>query len=167
MSLDTNLTYVVTELDTPHDCLKLQADFEEIEPAVLFRYWTEPDLLVQWWPKEAEVDAVRGGGYHLAWPNMEWHLRGTYSAVNQGQLLVFTWHWDHEPDRPTRVVTADFQPLEDRRGTCLYLTHGYYEEHAPKDAEERQGHLQGWQYFLGRLQHVVAEQQDNEERTDA
>lgn len=163
MSMEPNLTFAVNQLDTPRDCLELQAEFEEVEPAELFRYWTEPELLVQWWPNDAEVDGVRGGDYHLAWPNMEWHLRGTYSAFNPGQLLVFTWRWDHEPDTPTRVVTADFQPLEGRTGTCLYLTHGYYREDVPHDAVERQGHLEGWQHFLARLQKVVAEKQSGEE----
>ncbi len=143
------------EVDTPRDRLELEADFDGVSPAELFRYWTEPGLLTRWWPKEAEVDAVKGGTYHLAWPNMEWHLRGTYHTFNPGRLLVFTWRWDHEPDAPTRVVTLDFQPLEGDTGTRLHLTHGYYREHAPEDMKERQGHLEGWHYFLGRLQKIV------------
>jgi hypothetical protein len=55
------------------------------------------------------------------------------------------------------VVALDFQPVEE--GTTLHLTHGYYREHLPKEMEERQGHLEGWHYFLGRLQEVTQEAQ--------
>lgn len=159
MSTRHRLGLAIREVDTPRDRLEIEAQFDSIAPAELFRYWTEPGLLARWWPKEAEVEAKKGGSYHLAWPNMEWHLRGTYHTFNPGRLLVFTWRWDHEPDAPTRVVTLDFQPLHTEGGTRLHLTHGYYREHVPRELEERQGHLEGWHYFLDRLQQITQNDQ--------
>lgn len=155
MSARARIGLTVREIDTPRDRLELEAEFEGTPAAELFRYWTAPELLTQWWPREAEVEAQKGGSYHLSWPNMEWHLRGTYQTFSPGNLLVFTWRWDHEPHTPTRIVTLDFQPLEGESGTYLHLTHGYYREHLPKDMEEKQGHLEGWHYFLGRLQEIT------------
>jgi uncharacterized protein YndB with AHSA1/START domain len=157
MSAGHSVGTVIHEVDTPRDRLELEAGFEGVAPLELFRYWTEPELLVRWWPKKAEIEATKGGSYHLSWPNMEWHLRGTYHTFSPGRLLVFTWRWDHEPDTPTRVVTLDFQPLEGEHGTRLHLTHGYYPEHVPKEMQERQGHLEGWHYFLGQLQTITGD----------
>ena len=51
-------------------------------------------------------------------------------------------------------MTVEFAPLGDD-GTELTVTHGRYTL-APADQEERQGHLEGWVAFLGKLRQVVA-----------
>jgi uncharacterized protein YndB with AHSA1/START domain len=85
---------------------------------------------------------------------MEWNLRGTYSAVELGQRLAFTWKWDHEPNTPMRDVEVIFEPVGDV-GTQVTVTHGTY-TNSSKDQEERDGHLEGWIYFLKRLHDAVA-----------
>jgi uncharacterized protein YndB with AHSA1/START domain len=112
----------------------------------MFRAWTEPNMLRQWWPNEAEIDLQPGGAYHLSWPSMDWHLRGRYSAVELNEHLAFTWKWDHD-DNPERTVDVRFEPLPDG-GTRLTLVHGTY---TSEDTEEREGHISGWLHFLGRL----------------
>ena len=119
----------------------------------LFRYWTQPDLITQWWPQQAEIDGREGGEYHLSWPSMKWELRGTYTTLDVDRRLGFTWRWDHEPDMPTRNVEVRFEPVGDI-GTQLTVTHGTYTE-SINDQEERQGHLEGWTYFLTRLHGAV------------
>lgn len=155
--MSTNYTQQVSirELDAPFDRIEMEADFSGISPGELFSYWTEPEKLTLWWPQEAEVDARPDGSYQLSWPNMEWHLRGNYTTFRPGKMLVFTWRWDHEPHTPTRVVTLDFQSSD--AGTTLQLIHGYYREHVLADKEEKRGHIEGWHYFLGRLQEVTEE----------
>jgi uncharacterized protein YndB with AHSA1/START domain len=81
------------------------------------------------------------------------HLRGVFTAFELGQKLRFTWRWDHEPpDVPTRTVTVTFtpDPRDDERIT-LTLRHEPYGE-TPEEQDAREGHLEGWTYFLGKLQ---------------
>ncbi|MEO5951310.1 MAG: SRPBCC domain-containing protein [Chloroflexia bacterium] len=128
--------------------------FRGVSARELFRQWISPELITQWWPQQAEIDARDGGEYHLSWPSMDWDLRGTYTAYNPGSRLAFTWAWDNEPETPTRQVDVILEPVGDI-GTQLMLTHGMYTE-STKDQEERQGHLEGWTYFLARLHNALS-----------
>lgn len=120
-------------------------------PSQLFDYFVEPELLRQWWTQAAECDSRVGGRYHLSWPEMGWHLRGAYHVVERGRRLVYTWHWDHHEDKPSRLVSIDFTPTADG-GTRLDLVHATY---TSADAEERQHHLDGWLHFLPKLHEVT------------
>lgn len=142
---------MTTPLPTGTNRLLFEEEYPGITPAELFRYWTEPALLVSWWPQQAEVEPRAGGEYHLAWPGMDWHLRGRYLSFEPVERLSFTWHWDHEADVPMRYVDLYFEPLEGR-GTMLSLMHS---EYGGGDQAERQGHIEGWVHFLGKLQDVI------------
>ncbi|GAC1445637.1 MAG: hypothetical protein NVSMB52_07470 [Chloroflexota bacterium] len=80
---------------------------------------------------------------------MKWHLRGEYTRYEPSKKLAFTWKWDHTPHTPVRQVEIDFQELEGG-GTVLTLHHGSYSD-SNEDREERKGHVEGWDHFLGRL----------------
>lgn len=134
--------------------LTVTSFYPDVSPRQLFAYWTQPKLLQQWWPTEAEVDPRPGGAYCLSWPSMEWNLRGTYSIVESEQRLAFTWKWDHELDIPVREVEVTFESVGDV-GTQVTVTHGTY-TNSSKDKEERDSHLEGWIYFLKRLHDAVA-----------
>ncbi len=139
---------VVGEIPAIESRLVVRAEFPTFTPGAFFDHWTEPDLLQRWWPQEATIDLRPGGDYHLAWPRMDWHLRGHYTAVERGQRLAFTWRWDHEPDDAKEVLVT-FAPREDG-GTVVLIAHGPYTDSA-HDREMRAGHLEGWNYFLARL----------------
>lgn len=145
----------VTELPTNQDTLCLETVFPHTEPAKLFTYWIDPDLITRWWPVEAEIDARAGGAYHLSWPAMNWHLRGEYLALDAGKSLRFTWRWDHEPNAGNNHVLVSFVS-DGIGGTRLTLEHGAYAD-TPAGRETRRGHLEGWTYFLERLQTLLGE----------
>ena len=147
----------VTELATTPDVLTLVAEYPGLATERLWAYWTQPERLVRWWPREAETDVRDGGAYHLAWPEQGWHLRGRYTAVEPTHLLAFTWAWDGEPELPPpKQVTVRFEPLPGTNaGTRLTLTHGTYAATA-EDREARQHHLDGWRHFLPRLGEVLS-----------
>jgi uncharacterized protein YndB with AHSA1/START domain len=128
------------------DRVIVHAHFPNLSPEQTFDAFTTPDGLTRWWSPGAEVDARVGGAYHLTWTQQNWHLRGIYVEFVRGERLVFTWRWDHEPETPARMVEIDFVP--ESSGTNITLTHGFY---AAGDADERQGHIDGWLYFLGKL----------------
>jgi len=144
----------LTQLSTGPEILVLEADFPSTASDTLFRYWTEPVLLQQWWPQHAELEPREGGVYHVSWPSMDWHLRGRYTSFEPGRRLAFTWRWDHDAlELGERTVEAVFESLI-IGGTRLLLTHGRYLD-TPADQEIRLAHhLAGWQYFLPRLQDV-------------
>lgn len=144
---------VVQQASGPEQ-LVVTSFFRGVTQHDLFRQWTQPNLITQWWPQQAEIAAQQGGEYHMSWPSMNWDLRGTYTTYEPDRKLAFTWRWDHEPDSPTRTVEMLFEPVGDI-GTQLTITHGTY-THSTKDQEERQGHLEGWTYFLTRLHSVLA-----------
>jgi uncharacterized protein YndB with AHSA1/START domain len=102
-------------------------------PDVLFAYWTQSDLIRKWWPQR------------------NWHLRGNYTAFEPGKKLAFTWRWDHDPEHiPVTEVVIAFVPLTDG-GTRMTLTHDHFSDSA-EGQEMRLSHLEGWEYFIGKLQ---------------
>jgi uncharacterized protein YndB with AHSA1/START domain len=141
------------EIPSPDDKLVFIARFPSSEPAVVFDYWTDPTLLCRWWPQEAEIDPQMGGAYHLAWPQMDWHLRGTFTAFAPGEALGFTWHWDHEPAAPVRHVQITL--ARNATGCDLTLVHTAYGSSAQEQKVRNEEHRPGWQHFLPRLQTTV------------
>lgn len=133
--------------------VRFEAAFPDTSPDRLFGYFTKPELLVQWWPQTAEVVPQAGGRYELAWPAMGWRLYGEYTEFEPGRRLGFTWQWDHQPELPVRQVDVEFTPAGD--GTRLRLMHGVYGE-GEAEAADRQSHIDGWLFFLSRLQEVAS-----------
>jgi uncharacterized protein YndB with AHSA1/START domain len=129
--------------------LVVQAEFPRLTPTALFDYFVRPHLLTQWWPASASVEPRLGGRYHMAWPAMGWNLRGEHTAFAPPARLAFTWHWDHEPAMPVRQVDLSIEAAGG--GSRLTVMHSAY---GPGDAEQsdRVSHLEGWRFFLGRLQ---------------
>ncbi|HEX6780019.1 MAG TPA: SRPBCC domain-containing protein [Ktedonobacterales bacterium] len=139
------------QIPTGTDRLVMSANFPQFSPAVLFDYWTKPDLICQWWPQQAEIEPREGGAYHFSWPKMGWSLRGHYVKFDIGHSLNFTWRWDHQTT-PLRHVEMLFDVLPNG-STQMTLTHGFYTDSA-EDQEERTGHIEGWTHFLGTLQQL-------------
>lgn len=102
---------MIDDQSTP-DHVVLVETFARSSPDQLFQYFVDPDLLVQWWPQTAEVEPRLGGTYHLAWPSMNWHLRGDYTEFSPGDVLAFTWKWDHDRAKPVRTVRITLAPVE-------------------------------------------------------
>ena len=143
----------IKDVSTGDTELTLTGEFLDFTALGLFAYWTRPDLLRQWWPPQAEVEPHIGGAYHYWWPERGDHLRGGFTAFEPGKKLAFTWKWDHEPvNAPTRTVTVSFTPdtRDDERVTLTLRHEPYGATQAEQDA--RKGHLEGWTYFLGKLQ---------------
>lgn len=127
----------------------IKAAFPNMVPQQLFNYFTQPDLLTVWWPQTALTHLREGGSYTLGWPEMNWTLRGTYTAVQPPSHLAFTWNWDHQPELPTRNVTLEIFPAED--GARLNLTQTAYAS-SEIDQTDRRDHINGWLHFLKILQ---------------
>jgi uncharacterized protein YndB with AHSA1/START domain len=134
-------------------------------PHKLYRAWTEPELLVQWFaPKPfttpiAELD-VRPGGANLIvmrgpdgkdMPN-----RGIYLEVVPNARLVFTdayvkaW----EPSaKPFMTVIVTF---ENEAGKTRYTARVRHWTTADREAHEKMGFHQGWGQCTDQLAQFVA-----------
>jgi len=146
--------YSITQLSTDHTELIMTARFPRFTPLELFDCFTRPELLVQWWPQQAETDQRQGGSFKLSWPAMDWQMNGEYIHYEPGHRLEFTWRWTHLPELPERLVEIDFSP--ENNGSRIVLRHSRYTQD-PRDQEDRQSHLDGWMNFLSRLQQLSLE----------
>jgi uncharacterized protein YndB with AHSA1/START domain len=98
------------------------------------------------------LTAEKGGSYHFSWPKQNWHLRGSFTEVVDYGRLVFTWKRDHETVDQTSVELTFDPMLPD--GTKLTLQHTGYGDDAV-GRKIRDEHVEGWMYFLGKLQEQV------------
>jgi uncharacterized protein YndB with AHSA1/START domain len=99
----------------------------------------------------AEADTRVGGRYRIVMqaPNgEEYDVGGVYREVVADEKLVFTWAWKSAPERES-LVTLLLKP--DGDGTLLTLTHEQF-----ADEDSRNGHEQGWNSSLDKLEKFVA-----------
>lgn len=129
--------------------IRVTGDFGGFTPKELFDHWVQPDLLVKWWPRQAEVDPRDGGIYRFSWPDQNWILSGKYTTFDPGVALGFTWAWNFDVAgaQPLQVDLA-FEATE--HGTKLTIEHGAWTQDNAAQ-EERQGVLEGWIHFGMRL----------------
>lgn len=125
-------------------------------PSAVWRAWTDPQLLAQWWipaPMQARVDHLDvhpGGGFvtSMREPAGEYfpHTDGIFLVVEPGRRLVFTNVVDSawRPAKPEPVsMTAEITLDEHPEGTAyrVVVRHG---DPAARDLHEDLGFFEGW-----------------------
>ena len=130
----------------------------------LYRAWTEPELLKQWFapspwttPK-AELD-VRPGGANLIVmrgpDGNEFPNRGVYLEVVPNQRLVFTDAFTQawEPSqKPFMTVILTF---EDEGGKTRYTARVRHWTNEDREAHEKMGFHEGWAICAQQLSELV------------
>ena len=116
-------------------------------PATVFEFFTDPDKMIQWKGRKAELDPRPGGIYRVD-INDQAVARGEYLEVDPPHRVVFTWGWEggeaeHAVPPGSSRVEVTLEP--DGEGTLVRLRH----HDLPDEALEIHG--QGWDLFLGRL----------------
>ncbi len=122
-------------------------------PELVFRCWTEPDLLKQWFTPRpwttpiVETDVRPGGSSYILMrgPNGEEHPNhGVYLEVVPGRRLVFTdayvraWEPSAKP-----FMTGDLTFEPEATGT-LYTARIYHWNAQDREQHEKMGFHQGW-----------------------
>jgi uncharacterized protein YndB with AHSA1/START domain len=114
-------------------------------PETVWKFWTEPQRLVEWWATDAEVVAEPGGLFRVVVGHGP-VMRGTFVELDPPRRLVFTFGWEGNapagplPPGSTRVeVTL----TPESGGTLLVLRHFDLPAHHAAD------HRKGWAYFVG------------------
>ena len=91
------------------------------DPAQIFAYWTESELLTKWLAPVARVDPQLGGKYELFWQPAEPENNSTIgcriTAFQEDQLLAFQWRssqeWENARIWQARAWEAAFRNLQD------------------------------------------------------
>lgn len=150
-----NESPVTVEMNGPI-WLKLRMDVPTRSPEALLRWFTTPDLLARWMGDEHEIDLVPGGRYTIRYIAADRMMEGAIIVARPTEL-VFSWAFTHEPDAPARVVMVRTLSAADGAHSTIVIVHGPYRgetshtETDDREREEREGHLEGWQFFLLRL----------------
>ena len=134
-------------------------------PEKLFRAWTEPELLKQWFAPlpyttpVAELD-VRPGGSNLVVmrgpDGIDMPNRGVYLEVVKNERLVFTdaytKAWEPSP-KPFMTVILTF---ERTGGKTKYTARVRHWTLADREAHEKMGFHEGWGICADQLAALVA-----------
>jgi uncharacterized protein (TIGR03086 family) len=112
-----------------------------------FALITEPGRLRRWQAITARVDLRAGGEYR--WTITPGHSAcGTFTEVEPGRRVVFTWGWEGDTGLPPGASTVSITLEPTAGGTLVRLVHDGL------TGEQAVSHGAGWTHYLGRL--VVA-----------
>ena len=118
-------------------------------PEEAFALFTEPERLRRWQAVSAAVDLRVGGEYRLT--VTPGHIAsGTYTEIDPGKRLVYTWGWvgSDSPAPGVSMIAVDIEPAGDQ--TLVRITH------QGLTAEQAAGHSEGWTHYLDRLIDVAS-----------
>jgi uncharacterized protein YndB with AHSA1/START domain len=125
-------------------------------PETVWRYWTDPQRMCDWWGESAELDA-RPGGICVVDLGGGAVMRGEYVELVPHERIVFTFGWDsheHAPAVAPGSSRVEITLTGDDGDTIMTLRHTGLPD------TEIHKHDEGWARFLSRL--VDAAQPDPE-----
>jgi uncharacterized protein YndB with AHSA1/START domain len=135
MAVDTNVIEREITIDAP--------------PDAVFRLLTDPVQYVRWKGKLAELEPRPGGKFRVEFASTKGIAAGKFVEVVPGRRVVFTWGWEGNEHIPPGMSTVEIDLVPEGSGTRLRLVH----RGLPEDAIA--SHVEGWDYFLPRLQDVA------------
>jgi len=118
--------------------------FIPVNPDAAFALITQPERLRRWQTVAARVDLRVGGEYR--WTMVPGHsAAGTFTEIEPGKHVVFTWGWEGSTDLApgTSTVSVTLDAVDG--GTNIRLVH------EGLTATQEVSHAEGWNHFLDRL----------------
>lgn len=112
-------------------------------PEVVFPYFTDPELIVSWIGRRAELDPTPGGLFALDMGEVAAH--GTYLVVEPPHRVVFTWGIPGNATLPPGTSTVEVLLTADGDGTLIELTH------RDLPTPDLDSHRAGWETQLAQL----------------
>ncbi|MBH1555078.1 SRPBCC family protein [Stenotrophomonas maltophilia] len=134
--------------------------------AALWRAWTDPELLRQWWCPKPWTTQVRafdlrpGGAFHTFMQGPDGGSSdnpGSFLEIVPQQCLVFTsmlgpgWR----PQSPWLGFTAIIT-MEDEGQGCRYTARVMHPDKSLRDQHEQLGFFDGWNTAIGQLEALAA-----------
>ena len=118
--------------------------FIPVDPDEAFALITQPERLRRWKTIAARVDLRVGGEYR--WTMVPGHSAvGTFTEIEPGKHVVFTWGWEGSTDLAPGASTVSVTLDAADGGTTVRLVH------EGLTAEQEVAHAEGWNHFLHRL----------------
>lgn len=128
-------------------------------PDRVFRAWTEPTALREWWcppgwvAGEIAIDPRPGGAYRIEMDRVgggeRLAVRGEFLDVTPPRRLVYTWSWEGAfPEMAPSVVTVEIDGSPEE--TLLTLRHDKF-----TDPGIREQHRTGWIAACNRLDRLL------------
>ena len=121
-------------------------------PEQVFDYLIQPDKLVRWMGREADIDPTPGGKFWLDVTGGD-VAAGNYVEVDPPNRVVFTWGWMGSSDVPPGSSRVSFTLTADGDDTVVELVHSGL----PGGQDDE--HARGWTYFFDRLARIVSGEQ--------
>lgn len=117
-------------------------------PEVVFRYFTDPALIIEWIGDRAQLDPRPGGVFSLDMGEVA--ARGTYLTVEPPYRVVFSWGIPGSDTLPAGGSTVEVVLTPDGDDTMVVLTH------RGLSATRLGSHRAGWEQRLGLLRGAAA-----------
>ena len=116
-------------------------------PEVVFGYFTDPALIIQWIGERAELDPQPGGVFSLNMGPVA--AQGTYLSLDPPHRIAFSWGIPGNESLPPGRSTVEVVLTPDGDNTMVVLTHrGLPPTHLDS-------HRSGWEHQLGQLRDAV------------
>ena len=120
-------------------------------PQAVYAYFTDPVKVLRWKGQDATLEPRPGGVYRLILGEGV-IVRGEYVRLTPYSQIVFTWGWEGDDSPlPPGASTVEVNFVAEQGGTLVSL------RHYGLPSAVRQQHAEGWDYFLPRLEHAIAE----------
>ena len=157
MAVPTSGTAVVS---TPTDEQILITREFDAPRHLVFRAYTEPDLVSRWWPgrrgemQVCEIDLRPGGAWHFVWrksDGTEMAMRGVYQEIVSPERLVSTESWGG--DWPETLNTL---LLSEQDGRTTITSRVLYVSKEARDAALKTGMQDGMSQTYDRLAEYLA-----------
>jgi uncharacterized protein YndB with AHSA1/START domain len=124
----------------------------DARPETVWRYWTDPERMCDWWGATAELDP-RPGGVCIVEMGGGGVMRGEFVEVVPHERIVFSFGWERSesgPDIAPGSTRVEVTLTPDGDGTILALRHTGLP--VALSAE----HRAGWAHFLPLLASAVS-----------
>jgi uncharacterized protein YndB with AHSA1/START domain len=134
-------------------------------PELVFRAWTEPELLKQWFAPlpwttpHADLEVRPGGGSLVVMRDPQgndYPNRGVYLEVVQNEKLVFTDAYTEGWEPSEKPFFTGILTFEDIGGKTKYTARARHWTAADREAHEKMGFHEGWGKCADQLAQVLA-----------
>jgi uncharacterized protein YndB with AHSA1/START domain len=138
--------------------------FVEAAPEIVFDVVSSPEHLKEWWPDDAELEAVAGANGRVVFhrPSPEESMVVPIMVVEAVPPRLFSFRWCHdegESPSPANSLMVTFELEPTGEGTRVRMTESGFRERGWEVAvleETYRDHSEGWDYFIPRLGAYVA-----------